>query len=117
MKKHAALATLCVLLCSCASRGEIIDPPCDNPAPLEGQSDLRVKGFIVSVHEWKSYPGILAYELGRKYGFVPDSIWKRGAAFSVIEITPDALARLRCDPDVKNVSFIHRTWIAGQERP
>jgi hypothetical protein len=117
MKKRAALAALYVILCSCASRGDIIDPHCDNPAPLEGHSELRAKGFIVSVHEWKSYPGILAHELGRKYGFVPDSIFKSIAAFSVIEITPDALARLRCDPDVKKVSFIHRTWTTGQEKP
>jgi hypothetical protein len=116
MRKHVALAVVSLLLCACALNSDILDPPCDQPAPLEGQSDPGVSGFIIGVRESTSYPGILAHELGRKYGFIPDAIFRAGG-FSVVEITPRALANLRCDPDVENVSFIRRTWTTGHEKP
>jgi hypothetical protein len=116
MKRHVPLAAVLLLLCACASNTDILDPPCGQPAPLEGQSDPGVSGFIIGVRESTNYPGILAHELGRKYGFIPDAIFKTGS-FSVVEITPRALARLRCAPDVENVSFVRRTWTTGHEKP
>jgi hypothetical protein len=116
MKKPLSFAAVLLVVCACASNSDILDPPCGQPATLEGQPDRGVDGFTIGVRESTSYPGIVAHALGRKYGFTPTFIFRDGS-FSVEKITPQVLARLRCDPEVENVSYIRRTWAVGHEKP
>jgi hypothetical protein len=103
-------------MCACASNPAVLDPPCDRPSVLEGEQDRGVRGFIVTLRDdGKLAPGMIAYDLGRKYGFTPQDVFRSLHAFSVSELSPQVLARLRCEPSVDRVSYIRRIYETGNE--
>lgn len=94
----------------------VLDPPCDGPSVLEGEQDRGVHGFFVTLlDDGKLAPEMIAYDLGRKYGFTPQDLFRRSHAFSVGELSPEVLARLRCESSVERVSYIRRIWVTGNE--
>lgn len=96
----------------CASAPEILDPGCDNPAPLDGKFDRRTPGYIVMFVDNVSDAEATTQELARKHSFIPASIFRRFKGFSVQALTPQALASLRCEPNIRGVSFNEPTQIA-----
>jgi hypothetical protein len=75
-----------------------------------------VRGFIVTLRDdGKLAAGMIAYDLGRKYGFTPQDVFRSLHAFPVSELSPQVLARLRCEPSVERVSYTRRIYEAGNE--
>jgi hypothetical protein len=95
----------------------MLEPTCDRPAPLDGEWNSGTPGYIVDFRENIDDPGNVAHELGRKYGFVPESVFRSIGGFSVVLLSPQALAGLRCESQVEGISFNQPTWIPGYEKP
>ena len=116
MKTHGSqlvsflVATL--LIAACAAVPEVIEPPCSNPAPLSGRYHRSTPGYLVAVAKNVTNIESLAHELAGKYEFKPESIMNRVKMFSVETLTPEALAGLRCEPTIRDISFNEPTRIA-----
>ncbi|MES2464862.1 MAG: hypothetical protein V4671_30220 [Armatimonadota bacterium] len=89
----------------------VLAPACSNPAPLTGTYD-GVPTYIVALT-----PGTSAAEqaplLGAKYGFTVQYTFPSSYSppYFSAELSPEALARLRCDP------LVAETFYAGMVRP
>jgi hypothetical protein len=112
-----ALSAVATCFAACVAAPEISEPNCDQPAPLDGEWNAKTPGYLVGFRNGTADAGSLAYQLGRRYGFVPESIYKTIGGFYVVELSPEALAGLRCEPQVQAISFNQRTWIPGYEKP
>ncbi|MES2462787.1 MAG: hypothetical protein V4671_19570 [Armatimonadota bacterium] len=81
----------------------VLAPACSDPVPLRGTYDPRGSRLQVTL-----IPGTDATEqaplLGAKYGFTPQFILSSSPSFQA-ELSPEALARLRCDPFVADIYY------------
>jgi hypothetical protein len=101
------------MISGCTSAPEILEPSCDNPAPLDGKFDSRVQGYIAMFVNDGIDAGATTGELARKYSFTPESIFGSIKGFSVQALTPQALAGLRCEPSIRGISFNQQTRITS----
>jgi hypothetical protein len=90
----------------------VLAPACEQPAPLDGKWDPKTPGYIVMFSRDVDDARYLAYALAAKHGFTPNSIYGAVKGFSVLELSPQALAGLRCEPKIRGVSFNEPTRIA-----
>lgn len=115
--KTAVVLLVAVLTISCqdatapeSSTFELLQPPCMMPAPVLGQFDPRVPGFIVLFER-----GVDAAQetprLASLYGFTPRFIYTHALQGFSAELTPRALAALRCEPSVHYAEFDARVSI------
>jgi hypothetical protein len=102
-----------VLMVGCVNQPTLLVPPCDKPAPLDGEWNPRTPGYIAMYVSGVVDARSLTSDLARKHGFTPESVFGAVKGFSVRELSPEALAGLRCEPSVLGVSFNAPTWIAG----
>jgi hypothetical protein len=107
-----ALLVATLLIAACAAVPEVLEPPCSNPAALGGQYHRSTPGYLVTVAESVTNIESLAHELAGKYAFQPGSIMNRIKVFSIQTLTPEALAGLRCEPTIRDISFNEPTRIA-----
>jgi hypothetical protein len=113
MRKPASLGwsgvglvcTLFLPACSAITEAAATTEPtalCANPAPLLGQFDPRVPGYIVQLQ-----PGVAVQaEVGRlaaKYGFTPTHVYEFALQGFSAELSPLALASIRCEASVISV--------------
>lgn len=83
--------------------GRVVEPACEDPAPLEGEHDPDAPGYIVQLHD-----GVDAHatadELAAKYGFTVDAVYDAALlGFFTPDATPEMVAGLRCEEPVKLV--------------
>jgi hypothetical protein len=107
-----ALLVATLLIAACAAVPEVLEPPCSDPAALSGKYHRSTPGYLVTVAESVTNIESLAHELAGRYAFKPGSIMKRIKVFSVQTLTPEALAGLRCEPTIRDISFNEPTRIA-----
>jgi hypothetical protein len=108
-KEIAALAValdMMLLGNGCAVAPEVLEPPCAQPAWLDGKFDPGAPGYIVSFTDEVDDVVAVAQDLARKHSFALDGTYQSALkGFGVQVLTPRALADLRCDPRVLGVSF------------
>jgi hypothetical protein len=77
--------------------------PCADPVPLNGKPDPAAPGILVGLES-----GVDATEeanrLAKKYGFAVEHVYATGS-FYVLDMTPEALERMRCEPTVRYVEY------------
>lgn len=102
---------ICIALCSCRSTRLDVTPACAKPAPLEGKYDRRAPGYGIELTGTAQdfWPTVGRWE--REYSLHVDS---NQYLFNMIQVTmtPGEVARLRCDPAVKQVEY-HRVVLIG----
>lgn len=97
----------------CVGHPSVLTPACERPAPLDGKWYPKTPGYIVTFVRDVDDARALAYELAAKHGFKLDSIYGAVKGFSALELSPGALAGLRCEPKIGGVSFNEPTRILG----
>jgi hypothetical protein len=85
-------------------RHELLEPPCTTPAPVYGQFDAAAPGFIV-VFEDTIDGAEETHRLSALYGFQPRFVYTHALQGFSAELTPTALAGIRCEPPVRYASF------------
>jgi hypothetical protein len=86
-------------------RPKLVPPPCDDPAPIVNSYDSKAQGYIVIFHD-ETDARLESARLAEVHGFTLRHIFagKSLQGFSA-EISPSALAALRCDKSVDYVEF------------
>lgn len=79
-----------------------VTPPCPTPAPLGGWGHPAHPSYIVVFHEGVA-PRAETERLSQVYGFVPRSVYERALLGFAATLTPEVVARLRCEPTVKYI--------------
>ncbi len=94
------------------ARPEIVTPPCDDPAPIVNSYDPKESGYIVIFHVGTDARQETS-RLVQVHGFTLRHVFAAEPlqGFSA-EISPAALATIRCDKSVNYVEFNLSTSIA-----
>ncbi|MES2465225.1 MAG: hypothetical protein V4671_32055 [Armatimonadota bacterium] len=97
-----------------------LTPACSDPAPIINTVDPRtLKYFVIFRDDRVSY-GPQAREktlqLAAKYGFTPTSIYMAVLNGFAGPLTPEQVAQLRCEPDVKLLSYVTLSGGAANAR-
>jgi|SRR5262245_55371624 len=113
---------LCVILatgCDATSRVatqppavEIVQPVCENPAPLLGQFDPEAPRYIV-VYRDSVDPETETTRLSIKYRFQPRFVYTHALGGFSAELTPPVVAAVRCETTVDYVEFVQRITVGG----
>lgn len=83
--------------------GRVVEPACEDPAPLEGEHDPAAPGYIVQFHDGVDAHATAA-ELAEKYGFTVDTVYDAALlGFFTPDATPEMVAGLRCEESVELV--------------
>lgn len=108
----AALACLVgvSVMAACTPATELIEPACEQPLPLQGTPESEAPGYLVGYDSSVVDP----LEIGRKLGFQPESVFSDWG-FYVRAPSPQAVARLRCEPGIRYIEHNARTWIGKRE--
>jgi hypothetical protein len=99
-RTHIELAFALIGFFGSACAPQILKPPCQNPAKLEGHWDRRAPGYIVSLKPGPDFR-TSADAFIERHGLHARGTSER--SFSVGDIDPEMLATLRCEPFVKAV--------------
>jgi hypothetical protein len=75
---------------------------CSSPAPLLG-TKTTAPGYIVVYKEGTNVQET-TQELAKKYNFTPRHVYQYALLGFSAELSAEALARIRCEPVVRNVS-------------
>lgn len=100
----APLMLAAVLCASCAGAPRVVEPECEQPAPLEGSWDRRAPGYLIDLDRRIKTPPLAAAMLADEYGFTIDFQYSNGTIF-VEELPPETVAALRCASDVDRVTY------------
>lgn len=79
----------------------VVAPACPNPAPLYFAEHPTGNWIVMFTDGVKAVQR--TDELASKYGFTPTEIWEAVPGF-VAHLTPEVIARIRCEPGVRHVS-------------
>lgn len=86
---------------------------CSQPAPLNGTPHPHTAGtYIVVFQDGTSVPPATA-RLAEKYGFQPRHVYEHALLGFSAALTDQAVAGIRCEPEVKHVSHNGVLRIAG----
>ncbi len=111
----AFTATMLTLACTnsgvSGNRASLVTPSCADPAPITNSHDPIVKGYIVSFRDVtddavESARLAEIHGFSRRYVFAGPSL----PGFSA-EMSPSALAAVRCEERVRSVEFILSTSV------
>ena len=95
-----------------ATQPQVVTPPCPEPAPLLGQFDPQVGGFIVMYQ-----PGTDGQaetdRLASKYDFTPRFVYTHGTTGFSAALQPEVLAAVRCEISVSFAEYNGRVSTAG----
>jgi|GEM_PF-996575 len=100
----APLMLAAALCASCAGAPRVLEPECDEPAPLQGSWDRRTPGYLIDLDPRIKTPPLAAAMLADRYGFVINTQYSSGTIF-VEELPPETLAALRCASEVERVTY------------
>lgn len=114
MKLWASILTVTIFTAACVAPPAVHAPACEQPAPLNGKWDRKAPGYIVMFTEDVVDARSLAYELGDEHGFTPHGIYGASKGFSVSELSPRALADLRCERQIRGVWFDEHMRISSR---
>lgn len=91
----------------------VLAPSCPEPAPLDGKYYHRAPGYIIRFRDDIQDVSPLVHKLALKYSFKPTAVYEAAIkGFAVRQLTPEALAALRCEPVILGISFDEPTTVA-----
>ncbi|HEX7831536.1 MAG TPA: hypothetical protein VF787_17905 [Thermoanaerobaculia bacterium] len=91
---------------------EVIAPGCAEPAPL-ALSEFPASGFLVLFDD-DADATVRAPQLAAKYGFELLNVWTDALEGFYADLTPQMIAGIRCEADVKLVEENSVGFLAGQ---
>ncbi len=100
-----------IFVAGCMTTPDVLAPPCNSPAVLDGKFHPGTPGYLISVQDSVTNVESLVQELASKHAFKPGSIMSSVGIFSVKTLTPQSLAALRCEPAIRGISFDEPTHI------
>ncbi len=95
-------SSLLLALACRSSTGLGTQPSCVLPAPLLGQADSAVPGYIV-VFRAGVDPVAETARLGARYGFTPTHVYTAALLGFSADLTSTSVAGVRCEPSVSYV--------------
>jgi hypothetical protein len=105
-----ALASFSLVACAAPSSGAADDavPTCANPAPLEKSGAVVPDRYMVKLKE-----RISVDDFAKRVAAADLTITSRIGRLRLVgvNVTPAALARLRCDPEVQSISPVEPTVV------
>ncbi|MES2460137.1 MAG: hypothetical protein V4671_06115 [Armatimonadota bacterium] len=81
----------------------VLAPACSNPSPLTGSYDPQVPQYVVVLTPGE-ISAVLARNLEARHGFTLKYVYPGSSVFAA-ELSPKALASLRCDPLVVSIAY------------
>jgi hypothetical protein len=89
--------------------GGPVEPNCGAPAPIF-LADVPAEGWIIIFHD-EVDAAVAAVHFGQKYGFTIRTLYEHAfKGFSSVDVSPAAIAGLRCESQVKvvqqNASYV-----------
>jgi hypothetical protein len=113
MKAPAFILVIAIFVGGCVGHPAALAPACEQPAPLDGKWDPKTPGYIIMFTKDVDDSRAFAHALAAKYGFTPESIFGAVRGFSVLELSPQAVVGLRCEPGIHAISFNESTRVTG----
>jgi hypothetical protein len=83
----------------------VLSPACGSPAPLEGIWSAAAPRYIVVLQDTIDVRTEVD-RLAELYGFEPRHVWEHVLRGFSAELTPEALANLRCEPSISYVRHV-----------
>jgi hypothetical protein len=95
-----AVVLYCLTLCSCRSTSFDVKPVCATPVPLAGRYDHRAPGYGIGLKGpiQNFWPTLSRWE--GAYHIQVTNSWREANMLQAI-VSPQDVARLRCEPEVK----------------
>ena len=119
MRVSSLLCVVLLISCDATSRVaplpptvDIVQPLCENPAPLLGQFDPQAPRYIV-VYRAGVDAGAETDRLATKYGFQPRFVYTHALGGFSAELAPSVVAAVRCEATVDYMEFVQRFTIDG----
>lgn len=82
-----------------------LTPACTNPAPLQGTPSPRRESRYIVLFRSGVEPTAEVARLARAYGFTPTHVYLFASGGFAAELTPNAVAGLRCEGSVRVVEY------------
>jgi len=119
MKRHLLIAAAVLAATACAEQpSEPLDPPqsmlqpaCEDPAPVLGQPDSRLVDRFIVVFRDGTDPGVAADRLATEFAFTPIYVWGHALLGMAAELPPAAVAGIRCAPEVEYLEHDQVMWL------
>jgi hypothetical protein len=113
--RFLGLVSLCVILgCNRTTPlgpgVEIVPPACVNPAPLLGQYDGRAPGYIIDLKDGVDVI-VETDRLATRYNFTPTHVYDAVLGGFSANLTPAAVAGLRCENTVNYIEFNQLSYL------
>lgn len=88
------------------SRVELV-PACGNPSPIGGTANPNIRSYFVIFAEGTTSAQAVEYSafLAAKYGFTPDSVYETVLKGFAATLTPEQVAKLRCETMVASLEY------------
>ena len=104
-----ALPLALVFLAACDSplaseARTLLNPGCASPAPVEREPDPELANQWIVVYHTGTDAQATTARLAREHGFVPRFVYEHALQGFSAELTPQALAGVRCASEVKYVA-------------
>jgi hypothetical protein len=81
----------------------VLAPACSDPVPLQGSYSRGITTYVVVLNSGE-ISAVQARSLEAKHGFTLKYVYPYSSVFAA-ELSPQALASLRCDPLVVSVAY------------
>lgn len=94
----------------------VLEPACASPKPLVGTWDPRASGYIVVLREGANAPVVVPW-LEQKYGFQAIRGYYTVIPAFFAYLSPELVAALRCDYDVRWIEYNASGEFSGTKRP
>ena len=106
---------LFILACVAANAtdSDVIAPSCAQPARLENHFEGSPYITVVLKPSAKDRQSVVR-GLSRKYGFQIIAVYHAVNGFTVSLLSPEEIAKLRCEPEVDTVTYDQKVSISGR---
>jgi hypothetical protein len=98
------------VIAACTPAPQMVEAPCNQPVPVNGKWDSSAPGYLVGYDSSIVDP----LEISRRLGFEAESIFSDWG-FYVRTLSPQVLARLRCESGIRYIDHNERIWIGRRE--
>lgn len=91
----------------------LLNPGCLSPAPVLREPDPGLENQYIVVYHAGTNSHETTARLARTYGFTPRHVYETALKGFFAEMSPLAVAGVRCEPEVKYLEGNARAYISG----
>lgn len=97
-----------------AAEPALLSPTCKNPAPLKGKWDPQAPGYIIVYKNGLADPAKATANIASKHGLTVDHDLASVGMFFTRKMTPQQLAKLRCESQIAFIEYDSSVSISGK---